>query len=126
MSYRIDQFCINQDSIEEKTYQVSMMTRIYQTARNVFIWLNSEGSRGAFSTLRTLSPACREIMERSGTTFLEFRDQDAWSEKPETIAPTVSSIIQDFEDCLWSLDMSYNDFIGSWIELLAENWWSRA
>ena len=39
----IDQICINQDDIDERNKQVSLMHKIYSKAENVVIWLGEEG-----------------------------------------------------------------------------------
>ena len=38
----IDQICINQEDLEERNSQVSIMRKIYETATNVLIWLGDE------------------------------------------------------------------------------------
>ena len=39
----IDQICINQDDVEERSKQVALMRKIYSEAENVVIWLGKEG-----------------------------------------------------------------------------------
>ena len=51
----IDAICIDQNSNDERSAQVSIMTEIYQGAEEVWIWLGEETKRdqAAFSLLRT-------------------------------------------------------------------------
>ena len=39
----IDQICINQDDVDERSKQVALMGRIYSKAKNVVVWLGEEG-----------------------------------------------------------------------------------
>ena len=39
----IDQICINQDDVDERSKQVALMRKIYSKAENVVIWLGEEG-----------------------------------------------------------------------------------
>ena len=39
----IDQICINQDDVDERSKQVALMRKIYSEAENVVIWLGEEG-----------------------------------------------------------------------------------
>ena len=39
----IDQICINQDDVDERSKQVALMRKIYFEAKNVVIWLGEEG-----------------------------------------------------------------------------------
>ncbi|KAK2616075.1 hypothetical protein N8I77_002784 [Diaporthe amygdali] len=62
----IDAHCINQEDIDERNAQVSMMARIYSSARSSIVWLGPEDNstriaRDAVSRLNAASfQACRE------------------------------------------------------------------
>ncbi|OCL05501.1 hypothetical protein AOQ84DRAFT_390829 [Glonium stellatum] len=49
-----DAISINQDDIEERGHQVSLMRRIYQRAKRVLIWLGDDTSRDAISAFSTV------------------------------------------------------------------------
>ena len=53
----VDQISINQDDQEEKAHQVSRMGEIYQTAKNLAVWLgeSQDNSSRAIETLRTIN-----------------------------------------------------------------------
>lgn len=40
----IDQICINQSDVEEKSHQVALMSHIYKYCKEVFLWLGEDGS----------------------------------------------------------------------------------
>lgn len=49
----IDAVCINQEDLDERSHQVSMMGSVYRTARRVLVWLG-EGDEDTDYTLKTL------------------------------------------------------------------------
>lgn len=61
----IDQICINQEDLDERSRQVQLMRKIYKSAAYVYIWLGDEANQsslaiqlipqlsGAFSTFET-------------------------------------------------------------------------
>ena len=53
----IDQICINQSDLEEKSRQVTLMQYVYRNARNTIAWIGEESteSRGAIETLRLVN-----------------------------------------------------------------------
>lgn len=53
----IDAVCINQDDLEERAHQVTLMTQIYSLASMVHIWLGEE-SRGTEACLRLIRDIC--------------------------------------------------------------------
>ncbi|UPL00019.1 hypothetical protein LCI18_010953 [Fusarium solani-melongenae] len=61
----IDAICINQDDIEERTAQVSQMSRIYSAAKSVIVWLGREDmtSQGAAWALRGRTVSERDMWD---------------------------------------------------------------
>lgn len=57
----IDQICINQDDLAEKTTQVELMRLIYQRAMNTVIWLRDSPADEAFDALQTLDSMTHDI-----------------------------------------------------------------
>ena len=55
----IDQICINQEDLDEKSRQVILMSKIYQRAWSTIVWLGEEAhdSDNAMDTLRTINEA---------------------------------------------------------------------
>jgi len=66
----IDAICINQDDLEERAQQVSIMRDIYKGARRTVVWLGDadKDSDAAFSTCRTLVNYARESMKWEGAS----------------------------------------------------------
>ncbi|KAH7155265.1 heterokaryon incompatibility protein-domain-containing protein [Dactylonectria estremocensis] len=60
-----DAICINQNDIDEKSAQVSMMDRIYSTATFVLAWLGPEGAEAdlGLKTLKTLATHIDKFQE---------------------------------------------------------------
>lgn len=46
-----DAICINQDDVDERNHQVSVMGKIYHNCQRVLIWLGEVTSNGAITTL---------------------------------------------------------------------------
>lgn len=66
----IDQICINQDDLEERSQQVQLMRDIYQTASRVLIWLGDyeNDSSDALSFLPRLSKVLAAHLEEKIST----------------------------------------------------------
>lgn len=65
----VDAICIDQNSLEEKNSQVALMARIYQSAKNVCIWLG----RGNASTDRAMNYVRRVINDPSTNKLANFK-----------------------------------------------------
>lgn len=69
----IDQICINQDDLEEKTEQVLLMSRIFAHAQKTLVWLGEESDdcRGALKTIHAVIDA------------FQYHDNEDWIPEPE-------------------------------------------
>jgi len=58
----IDILCINQEDLDERTQQVSLMTKIYQSAESVVAWLGEQdtGIGRAFDLMKTLGRCSKD------------------------------------------------------------------
>lgn len=83
----IDQICINQNDLQEKTQQVVLMSKIYQRAWSTIIWLGEEAdnSRNAHDTIRAVNEALQyrtaegaPPMEDFDRLALPFPGSPAW------------------------------------------------
>lgn len=65
----VDQICINQDDLEEKTRQVILMGKIYQRAWNTHVWLGEEAdnSSDVIDTLVAIKDALQYYRTDIGT-----------------------------------------------------------
>ncbi|KAK4459711.1 heterokaryon incompatibility protein 6, OR allele [Cladorrhinum samala] len=59
----IDQLCIHQEDVAEKSYQVSLMGRIYSSAAEVLVWLGpaENNSDAVMEAWRTIGQASRDV-----------------------------------------------------------------
>lgn len=63
----IDQLCIDQSFVSERSSQVDMMSEIYSRAAAVYIWLGSatERTSGAMQSIDSLKDACLDVYHTS-------------------------------------------------------------
>nr|KAK5436981.1 hypothetical protein LTR18_009346 [Exophiala xenobiotica] len=59
-TFWIDALCINQKDVYEKNRQVSLMARIYRTARNTRVWLGSSAEQ-SLTGIQWLADECDDI-----------------------------------------------------------------
>jgi len=65
----IDAICINQDNLDERSQQVSLMTDIYSKARRVIIWLGEDWDRKASMAIRIMKKAAEQYYVKLGETL---------------------------------------------------------
>ncbi|KAL8751690.1 MAG: hypothetical protein Q9184_005989 [Pyrenodesmia sp. 2 TL-2023] len=70
----IDQICINQNDLEEKTHQVVLMSKIYQRAWSTIVWLGEEAdnSRNAHDAIRAVNEALQYHTAEGAPTTEDF------------------------------------------------------
>ena len=75
VTFSIDQICINQENVPERSNQVRLMRDIYTRAKSVSIWLGKEAdnSNMAITFMKRVVP----ILERLGHTVTEKDLQDS-------------------------------------------------
>lgn len=76
----IDAICINQNSISERSYQVSLMQTIYRIASAVIVWL---GDADADSDL--VFPLCEKMAETRLDLVRDLKPQAIWSPDREKL-----------------------------------------
>lgn len=90
----IDQICINQDDLKEKTQQVILMSKIYKRAWNTLVWLGEEAdnSSGAFETMLTIGGALQYYTDERAPNIEDFErmslpalDSPGWSKLSELL-----------------------------------------
>ena len=62
-----DAVCINQEDLDERAHQVTLMDRIYTQAQQVIVWLGNENEQSACTastTLQLIFDACMAHEER--------------------------------------------------------------
>jgi hypothetical protein len=85
----IDALCIDQDNIDERNEQVTMMKQIYQQATNVLVWLGPEGegsdvamdylSKNGLDTLKPKNNGyCQMWSEAQGKAILALCERKYW------------------------------------------------
>jgi hypothetical protein len=76
-----DQICINQDDIEEKTFQVRLMSTIYAKADRVIIWLGKQesGDIDGLKLMEGLYKKCHGEQYNAGAGVYDFHDFDCES-----------------------------------------------
>jgi hypothetical protein len=74
----IDQICINQTNLEEKSEQIRIMSEIYSGARNVMIWLGEEdpGTEKAFGIMDLMAQFSGMTDEDVGWSVARLLEQD--------------------------------------------------
>lgn len=91
----IDQICINQDDLKEKTQQVILMSKIYQRAWSTLVWLGKEAdnSSGALETILTIGEKLQYYYEERAPDVEDFErlalpalDSSKWSELNEFLS----------------------------------------
>ncbi len=82
MTLWIDQICINQEDLGERSSQVQLMRRIYESAANVFIWLGDEADESsmAIELIPRLNKSSEADME--SCTAKEWRALQALLSRP--------------------------------------------
>jgi hypothetical protein len=65
----IDQICINQNDLKERSEQVQMMSRIYQLAHRVLVWLGPAKSNSMIG-MHALAYFCRYIQDTRPASWL--------------------------------------------------------
>lgn len=70
----IDQICINQDDLKEKTQQVILMRKIYEHAWSTVVWLGEEAdnSSGALETIVAVGGALQLYLDDRAPTLGNF------------------------------------------------------
>ena len=70
----IDQICINQDDLNEKSQQVILMSKIYQRAWSTIVWLGEEAdnSGNAMDTLKLIHEALQYHTDERAPNFEDF------------------------------------------------------
>ena len=70
----IDQICINQDDLKEKTQQVILMSKIYQRAWSTLVWLGEEAdnSSGALESISATGEKLRYCYEERAPDLEDF------------------------------------------------------
>ena len=88
----VDQICINQKDLQEKTQQVLLMSKIYERAWNTVVWLGPEGdnSYNATETLLAVKDALKYHTEERAPDIEDFSrlslpepGSNAWSHLKE-------------------------------------------
>ncbi|KAF2127469.1 HET-domain-containing protein [Dothidotthia symphoricarpi CBS 119687] len=76
--YWIDQICINQRDLNEKARQVSMMDKIYKSARQVIAWLGPEDpfTKEAVRTIKYLACLIADLQDKQVERFLSKVQQE--------------------------------------------------
>jgi hypothetical protein len=82
----IDQICINQDSLSERSQQVQFMNRIYKNGNHVLVWLgpdDHEVAMSAFAKILELDEifrddARRAEFHRTHSDSLDALDESVW------------------------------------------------
>ncbi|KAF1927157.1 uncharacterized protein M421DRAFT_422020 [Didymella exigua CBS 183.55] len=74
----IDQICINQKDLSEKTYQIPLMSKIYERAESVIVWLNDDSllpvhSIGTTPRPKNLVRAAQDITIYARGHYFEFK-----------------------------------------------------
>jgi hypothetical protein len=116
----VDAVCINQTDLNEKAWQIGLMSRIYQQASRTLIWLGkgSPSSRIAMDFLRSLTP--KRFLEEVKT--LEEYCQKHFTASPELHPP----LIDDWRFCsVWT---DKDSPLAKWDHLssiLGLPWWGR-
>ena len=87
-TYWVDQLCIDQANIFERSWQVSMMTLIYNRAKRAIVWVGEEGddSKTAISMIRTWTQAfdthlnpLQELRDGGNIPGMPSFDSIAWT-----------------------------------------------
>ncbi|KAL8898787.1 MAG: hypothetical protein Q9207_006528 [Kuettlingeria erythrocarpa] len=70
----IDQICINQNDLDEKTQQVILMSKIYQRAWSTIVWLGeeAENSTDAHNTIQAVNEALQYHTSEEAPTTEDF------------------------------------------------------
>lgn len=92
-----DAVCINQGDVQEKSYQIPLMRKIYRSASTVYVWLGSPSEKlrrsfEATETIRAAGSSCSALPELDQKSFLK--------EWPNTVdlnglSVGISALLQD-------------------------------
>lgn len=124
----IDQICINQDDLKEKTQQVMLMGKIYQRAWSTLAWLGEEAdnSSGALETMLTIGPALQYYTEERAPDVEDFErmslpapSSPKWSKLNEFLRHPWFQRVWIIQEVVLSnsIQLMYGDKFISWLDL---------
>ena len=89
----VDQICINQEDLEERSQQLSLMSSIYSAAKRVIIWLGDTDntSHQAMTFVPVLYHNLCLHFETQGTDFFKNKSYDKQLEGTDFIFPGIES-----------------------------------
>ncbi|KAF5536611.1 hypothetical protein FMEXI_10210 [Fusarium mexicanum] len=141
----IDQLCINQHDLKERSHQVGFMRNIYQFAERTLACLSTSQTSG--EGLKWFNDLCDAVALQEDDGPLRYDRKDAlgtaeWDYESEEI-PRESTRQSDTEDdrfeslrCQWVFIRDYlwhnihnEAFVNGWIafyDILSSPWWNRA
>ncbi|KAH7064195.1 heterokaryon incompatibility protein-domain-containing protein [Paraphoma chrysanthemicola] len=118
----IDAICINQDDLEERSFQVALMRDIYLRASAVIVWLgpNQEETEAAWETIQRISRDYEHVLDKQD----EKVDWYSRMEMPDLDAPQLSSARSEDSPKMTSL---YDVKVCSEVaRLLRHPWFTRS
>ncbi|KAI1453486.1 HET-domain-containing protein [Annulohypoxylon moriforme] len=80
----VDQICINQDNLEERSRQVQFMNRIFKNSQRVLVWLGLDEEKeagSAFASIRTLDEMFRDQASNTKSNAQFIKDLEQQVEK---------------------------------------------
>lgn len=124
----IDQICINQHDLGEKTQQVILMSKIYQHAWNTLAWLGEEAnnSSGALETMLTIGGALQYFTEDRVPDLEDFErislpapNSQKWSELNEFLRNPWFQRVWIIQEVVLSrsIQLMYGEKCISWSDL---------
>ncbi|KAF2994221.1 hypothetical protein E8E14_002358 [Neopestalotiopsis sp. 37M] len=110
----IDALCINQEDLDERSKQVSLMSKIYTSAQHVWVWLGARDfTKGALHILDEFIPA---VLRTHLESYRPPPFQDVpWISYERLIEETVGSDS-------WSI---WSEFWPEYVKILQRCWFSR-
>lgn len=116
----VDAVCINQEDLEEKGNQISMMADIYKHASRVRIYLGS-----ALPSLTNYLQFIGQIpgsTDESSENMLELEDTEHFQKLPKIEDPQSKSwTLKVFSELGLSKELLLNDYV----DFISRPWWSR-
>lgn len=103
----VDSLCINQENIEERSWQVEMMGRIYSTAARVVIWLGDA---------EDLDPNLNQVLTEGGDELSPERDEDVDEDNSSSSGSTKSEEVSQWQ----------RDTLVHVLKTASPPWWTRA
>lgn len=128
----VDALCINQNDITERNYQVSQMGKLYRSAFEVLVWLESSAKCHDFFSNFSEDGSWQGVKNKNQADATTDDPQDlrlqSWSGwyDPDNADETIPPIVDDMEDLEpWS-DMDVESSRQLFTEIGDHPYWTRA